>query len=128
MSNISYIRQLFPLCSYEIMLDCWQDNPASRPTFTQLKATFDVLLLEGSPYIQFEGTDTHEPYYDDSPNISSSISMSSSKDGIAVDNINLQNGSRESSSGAGSFHESSPLSMLQAPEESLSLTEVDTMH
>ena len=45
------------------MLDCWQENPASRPTFTQLKAKFDTMLLANNQYIQFDGINIHEPYY-----------------------------------------------------------------
>ena len=45
------------------MLDCWQENPASRPSFTQLKAMFDAMLLESKEYIQFDNIDTKQPYY-----------------------------------------------------------------
>ena len=45
------------------MLDCWQENPASRPTFTQLKAKLDTMLLESKEYIQFDNIDTKQPYY-----------------------------------------------------------------
>ena len=45
------------------MFDCWQENPASRPTFTQLKAKLDAMLLESKEYIQFNNIDTEQPYY-----------------------------------------------------------------
>ena len=45
------------------MLDCWQENPASRPTFTQLKAKLDSMLLESKEYIQFNSIDAEQPYY-----------------------------------------------------------------
>ena len=53
------------LCSsrYELMLDCWSENSANRPTFTQLKDKFDALLLaeNNSIYIQFGTIDTDTP-------------------------------------------------------------------
>jgi len=30
--------------SYKVMLQCWQFNPADRPTFKQLADTFDTFL------------------------------------------------------------------------------------
>ena len=35
------------------MLSCWREHPSSRPTFSELKAAFDAMLLENTEYIQF---------------------------------------------------------------------------
>ena len=45
------------------MQECWNDDSADRPTFTQLKAKFDTMLAEDNPYIQFDNINTHKPYY-----------------------------------------------------------------
>ena len=45
------------------MQECWNDDSTDRPTFTQLKAKFDVMLAEDNPYIQFDNINTHKPYY-----------------------------------------------------------------
>lgn len=46
------------------MLECWRGNAAERPSFSQLKAKFDAMLLsqEDNPYIQFNINMTM-PYY-----------------------------------------------------------------
>lgn len=46
----------FLLCSYDIMLSCWNQTPRSRPTFMELKSTFDNLLLADrkGDYIEFD--------------------------------------------------------------------------
>ena len=36
--------------SYSIMMDCWSDDKESRPTFTNLKATFDGLISQEIRY------------------------------------------------------------------------------
>lgn len=33
------------LCRYDIMLSCWNEQPLKRPTFTELRARFDSMLL-----------------------------------------------------------------------------------
>ena len=31
-------------CSYELMLQCWQEHPSDRPKFVQLRGEFDRML------------------------------------------------------------------------------------
>ena len=45
------------------MLECWSDDPNDRKTFPKLRSLFDAMLAEDNPYIQFEGINTHKPYY-----------------------------------------------------------------
>ena len=46
------------------MEQCWHENPAKRPSFSELRASFDSILMEGSSYIQFSSlTDTLAGYY-----------------------------------------------------------------
>jgi len=50
--------------SYDIMLGCWNEEPSKRPTFSQLRASFDALLLaeRKDAYIILQ-VDTEKPYY-----------------------------------------------------------------
>lgn len=52
-----------PLCSYKVMLECWNTDPNERKTFPELRSLFDAMLAENNPYIQFENINTHKPYY-----------------------------------------------------------------
>ena len=50
---------------YEIMDQCWSVNPKDRPTFSELRASFDTLISaqkDHMPYIDLE-IDSHKPYY-----------------------------------------------------------------
>ena len=50
--------------SYDIMLMCWNEEPQGRPTFTELRAKFDTMLLaeKKNPYIDLR-IDNDKPYY-----------------------------------------------------------------
>lgn len=52
------------LCSYEIMLECWQEHPVDRPSFSQLRKKFSNLLLAttGDTYMELE-VDHSKIYY-----------------------------------------------------------------
>ena len=45
------------------MLDCWNESPADRRTFQELRSLFDAMLAEDNPYIQFENINMHKSYY-----------------------------------------------------------------
>ena len=85
------------------MLDCWQENPASRPTFTQLKAKFDTMLLANNQYIQFDGINIHEPYYKSSDtDTASGTSERSSEDESTIIPVDINTSEFESSSASSS--------------------------
>ena len=50
--------------SYEIMLNCWIDNPTKRPTFSDLRSKFDGLLasVHSNPYIDLKTNDQKDIY------------------------------------------------------------------
>lgn len=49
--------------SYEIMLACWNTDPNSRPTFSQLKSKFDHMLRSDAEYIYFLPVNGDKPCY-----------------------------------------------------------------
>ena len=54
------------MCRYEIMHQCWRVGPKDRPTFSELRAKFDSLILaqkDSMPYIDLD-IDSNHPYYD----------------------------------------------------------------
>ena len=63
MISLSLSTYLHSLSRYEIMLHCWQDESSRRPTFAELRSTFDTMLAEDNPYIQFDTINVHKPYY-----------------------------------------------------------------
>jgi serine/threonine protein kinase len=59
---------------YAIMLECWQEDPGKRPTFTGLRARFDSMLLaeKKDTYIDLQ-IDASKPYYN--PDLASDAEM-----------------------------------------------------
>ena len=54
------------MCRYDIIHQCWRVGPKDRPTFSELRAKFDSLILaqkDSMPYIDLD-IDSNHPYYD----------------------------------------------------------------
>ena len=66
------VNMFFP-SSFTIMKACWLMDPLSRPTFTDIKERFEMLISRGTPYVEFE-FDTSSPYY----NVASFMSIGES--------------------------------------------------
>lgn len=51
-------------CRYEIMLNCWNEDPRKRPTFPELRTQFDAMLLaeRNDEYIDLR-INNDKPYY-----------------------------------------------------------------
>ena len=43
-----YIPHAFLLCSYEIMLTCWEGDPEERPDFKELESKLEGILVNMS--------------------------------------------------------------------------------
>eukprot|EP00794_Sanderia_malayensis_P004676 gene4676-5286_t len=64
---VAYLRdenrmQKPPHCSdalYEIMLSCWEEEPAKRPDFVDLKNRLGKMLFDNSTHIDFTGLETY---------------------------------------------------------------------
>ena len=52
------------LCRYDLMLQCWQEEPMDRPSFSQLRSSFSAMLQAGSAdeYIDLQ-VNEEAPYY-----------------------------------------------------------------
>ena len=78
------------LCSYEIMLQCWHENPYDRPSFTELYTRLDDMLSQSSDYIC--DLEVNVRYH---PDTSQTFRSSSSPIPIGVLPGNMANGCRE---------------------------------
>ncbi|PFX14744.1 Vascular endothelial growth factor receptor 2 [Stylophora pistillata] len=48
---------------YEVMMDCWRENPDQRPGFTQLRNRFESMMQKDNPYMDFSAVDETSAYY-----------------------------------------------------------------
>lgn len=102
------------VCSYNIMLECWNEEPRKRPSFSQLRAKFDALLLnEGNDAYIVLQIDTEKPYYKMEPSNSKdrlhvSPLPSRRRSQLSVDS-QLQEAEKPPSSSASASLQGSPL-------------------
>ncbi|XP_065681617.1 mast/stem cell growth factor receptor Kit isoform X2 [Hydra vulgaris] len=64
---------------YDIMLQCWNEDPLKRPTFTEIREHFDAIISQNDSYFNFE-IDEKNIYY----NVASFKSLSS-ETGMALE-------------------------------------------
>ena len=110
--------------SYEIMLDCWLEDPTQRPTFTALRSKFDAMLAEDNPYIQFDNINIHKPYYHRNTNSDSDDTKTESISGSAENGMDSSYTSSSvtlSGTGANAYDTLSPITdeVASSIEESL---------
>ncbi|XP_078379553.1 uncharacterized protein LOC144662584 [Oculina patagonica] len=48
---------------YQLVLDCWKDEPSERPTFESATRSLEQMMLEDTPYLDFESLDESKAYY-----------------------------------------------------------------
>lgn len=46
-----------------MMLDCWQDNPENRPTFTQIRDSMEAIMQKDNPYLDLTAVDESHAQY-----------------------------------------------------------------
>lgn len=96
------------------MLECWNEEPRKRPSFSQLRAKFDALLLnEGNDAYIVLQIDTEKPYYKMEPSNSKdrlhvSPLPSRRRSQLSVDS-QLQEAEKPPSSSASASLQGSPL-------------------
>ena len=45
------------------MSECWKEEPSGRPTFDQVSTSLEKMIMEGTPYLDFELLDESKEYY-----------------------------------------------------------------
>ncbi|CAH3187521.1 unnamed protein product, partial [Porites lobata] len=61
------------MCSddvYELMADCWKEEPRSRPSFYQLIEKLEVIMERDAPYLHLNEHNEDRPYYNVPPEAS----------------------------------------------------------
>ncbi|RMX45146.1 hypothetical protein pdam_00016496 [Pocillopora damicornis] len=48
---------------YEMMMDCWKENPDQRPGFTQLREKLEFMMQKDNPYLDLSAVDETREYY-----------------------------------------------------------------
>ncbi|KAJ7388501.1 hypothetical protein OS493_037226 [Desmophyllum pertusum] len=54
------------MCSdevYELMFECWDEDPATRPSFSQLIDRLEAIMTRDVPYCDVNKHDESSPYY-----------------------------------------------------------------
>ena len=46
-----------------MMTDCWMENPADRPNFTQIRERLEEMMQKDNPYLDFSVLDESRDYY-----------------------------------------------------------------
>ena len=50
---------------YELMLNCWKEDPSERPTFEELISTLEEMMTRDTPYYDFDKLDEMDACYSD---------------------------------------------------------------
>ena len=48
---------------YELMCECWREDPSSRPSFSELIDRLEVIMMWDVPYCDLNRHDESRPYY-----------------------------------------------------------------
>ena len=48
---------------YELMSDCWDEDPSSRPSFSELIDRLEVIMTRDVPYCDLDKHDESRSYY-----------------------------------------------------------------
>ena len=109
------------------MLECWDKHPEKRPSFAQIRAKFDTMLVAGGrdTYIDLQ-FDSDKPYYKMDPETPSLICASPQINHLCVDTEPLQRSSQEPSSPQASPAQSCRTSVHKASGLSRSLSPIPT--
>ncbi|KAJ7377761.1 hypothetical protein OS493_026897 [Desmophyllum pertusum] len=54
------------MCSddvYELMTECWREDPTTRPSFSQLIDKLEAIMTRDVPYCDVNKHDESSPYY-----------------------------------------------------------------
>lgn len=65
LSSFSKVSVLFPSSfkRYELMTECWRENPATRPSFSELISRVEAIMTRDVSYCDLSKRDESSPYY-----------------------------------------------------------------
>ena len=52
---------------YELMSECWNEDPSSRPSFSEMIDRLEVIMTRDVPYCDLNKHDESRPYYNVRP-------------------------------------------------------------
>ena len=50
---------------FQLVLECWKEDPSERPTFDQATKTLEKMMTVGTPYMDFDLLDESKAYYNE---------------------------------------------------------------
>ena len=62
-SNYKKNSLFFNFVRYQLMLNCWKEDPNERPTFESVTKSLENMMLEDTPYLDLETLDESKSYY-----------------------------------------------------------------
>ncbi|XP_068670007.1 uncharacterized protein [Montipora foliosa] len=48
---------------FQLVSECWKEEPSERPTFDHVSTSLEKMIMEGTPYLDFELLDESKEYY-----------------------------------------------------------------
>ena len=48
---------------YELMIECWKEDPTTRPSFSELIDKLEVIMTRDVPYCDLNNYNESNPYY-----------------------------------------------------------------
>lgn len=52
---------------FQLILNCWNEDPSARPTFDLAAKSLEKMMMEGTPYFDFDLLDESNAYYYEKP-------------------------------------------------------------
>ena len=54
---------------YQLMTDCWKEEPKARPSFYQLIEKLEIIMQKDAPYLDVNKHNEAHPYYNVPPHL-----------------------------------------------------------
>ena len=52
---------------YQLMTECWKEDPRARPSFYQMIEKLEIIMQKDAPYLDVNKHDEAHPYYNVPP-------------------------------------------------------------
>ena len=54
---------------YQLMTDCWKEEPKARPSFYQMIEKLEIIMQKDAPYLDVNKHNEAHPYYNAPPHL-----------------------------------------------------------